>query len=68
MREEVREEEEEKAKIHKEELHNLCSSPDIIRAIKSRRMSWAGHVARVGKKRKSQNEKDIYLGKPGRRW
>jgi hypothetical protein len=30
------------------ELHNLYSSPDIIRQIKSRRMRWAGHVARVG--------------------
>jgi hypothetical protein len=32
-------------KLHKEELHNLYSSPCIIRIIKSRRMSWAGHVA-----------------------
>jgi hypothetical protein len=30
------------------ELHNLYSSPDIIRQIQSRRMRWAGHVARVG--------------------
>jgi hypothetical protein len=35
-------------KLHNGELHNLCSSPDIIRQIKSRRMSWAGHVARMG--------------------
>jgi hypothetical protein len=32
-------------KLHKEELHNLYSSPSIIRMIKSRRMRWAGHVA-----------------------
>jgi hypothetical protein len=31
-------------KLYNEELHNLCSSPDIIRQIKSRRMRWAGHV------------------------
>jgi hypothetical protein len=35
-------------KLHKEELHNLNSSPDIIRQIKARRMWWAGHVARIG--------------------
>jgi hypothetical protein len=38
-------------KLHKEELHNLYSSPNIIRIIKSRRMRWAGHVARMGEKR-----------------
>jgi hypothetical protein len=35
-------------KLHNEELHTLCSSPHIIRTIKSRRMKWAGHVARMG--------------------
>jgi hypothetical protein len=35
-----------------EKLHNLYSSPDIIRQIKSRHMPWAGHVARMGEKRK----------------
>jgi hypothetical protein len=35
-------------KRHNEELHNLYCSPNIIRVIKSRRMRWAGHVARVG--------------------
>jgi hypothetical protein len=35
-------------KLHSEELHNLYSSPDIIRLVKSRRMRWAGHVARMG--------------------
>jgi hypothetical protein len=39
-------------KLHSEELHNLYSSPDIIRQIKSRRMRWAGHVARMGEKKK----------------
>jgi hypothetical protein len=37
-------------KLHNEELHNLYSSPDIIRQVKSRRMRWAGHVARMGEK------------------
>jgi hypothetical protein len=35
-------------KLHNGELHNLYSSPDIIRQIKSRRMRWAGRVARMG--------------------
>jgi hypothetical protein len=35
--------------LHKEELHHLYSSPSIIRMIKSRRMRWAGHVARMGR-------------------
>jgi hypothetical protein len=35
-------------KLHNEELHNLYSSPSIIRIIKSRRVGWAGHVARMG--------------------
>jgi hypothetical protein len=43
---------EERRKLHSEELHNLYSSPDIIRQIKSRRMGWAGHVARMGEERK----------------
>jgi hypothetical protein len=38
-------------KLYNEELHNMCSSPSIIRMIKSRRMRWAGHVARIGEKR-----------------
>jgi hypothetical protein len=40
-------------KLHNEELHNLYSSPSIIRIIKSRMMRWAGHVARMGEKRKA---------------
>jgi hypothetical protein len=39
-------------KLHNRELHNLYSSPDIIRQMKSRRMRWAEHVARVGEGRK----------------
>jgi hypothetical protein len=38
-------------KLHNEELHDLYSSPSIITIIKSRRMRWAGHVARMGEKR-----------------
>jgi hypothetical protein len=38
-------------KLHNEELHNLYSSPNIIRMIKSRRMRWAGHLARMGESR-----------------
>jgi hypothetical protein len=38
-------------KLHNEELHNLYSSPSIIRMTKSRKMRWAGHVARMGEKR-----------------
>jgi hypothetical protein len=38
-------------KLHNEELHNLYSSPSMIRIIKSRRMRLAGHVARMGEKR-----------------
>jgi hypothetical protein len=36
-------------KLHNEELHNLYSSPTILRMIKSRRMRWTGHVARIGR-------------------
>jgi hypothetical protein len=41
----------ERRKLHNGELHNLYSSPDIIRQIKSRRMGWAEHVARMGEGR-----------------
>jgi hypothetical protein len=43
---------EEWRKLHNEELHNLYSSPDIIRQVKSMRMRWAEHVARMGEERK----------------
>jgi hypothetical protein len=36
-------------KLHNDELHNLYYSPNIVRVIKSRRMRWAGHVARMGR-------------------
>jgi hypothetical protein len=48
-------------KLQNEELHNLYSSPSIIRMIKSRRIKWAGHVARKGEKR---NAYRILVGKP----
>jgi hypothetical protein len=48
-------------KLHNEELHNLYSSPNIIRIIKSRRMRWAGHVGHMGKK---WNTHRILVGKP----
>jgi hypothetical protein len=35
-------------KLHNNELHSLYSSPNIVRVMKSRRMRWAGHVARMG--------------------
>jgi hypothetical protein len=38
-------------RLHNEELNDLYSSPNIIRIIKSRRMRWAGHVARMGNAR-----------------
>jgi len=38
-------------KLHNEELNDLYSSPNIVRVIKSRRMRWAGHVARMGEER-----------------
>jgi hypothetical protein len=48
-------------KLHNEELHNLYSSPNIIRMFKSRRMRWTTHVARIGKK---MNAYRILVGKP----
>jgi hypothetical protein len=38
-------------KLHNDELHNLYSSPNIVSVIKSRRMRWAGHVARMAEGR-----------------
>jgi hypothetical protein len=48
-------------KLHNEELHNLYSSPDIIRMIKSRTMRWVRHVARM---RETRNAYRILVGKP----
>ena len=42
---------EEWRRLHNEELNGLYSSPNIVRVIKSRRMRWAGHVARMGEER-----------------
>jgi hypothetical protein len=49
-------------KLHNEELHDLYSSPCILRMIKSGRMRWAGHAVRMGEKR---NAYRILVGKPG---
>jgi hypothetical protein len=43
-----REEDESWRKLPNDELHSLYSSPNIVRVIKSRRLKWAGHVARMG--------------------
>jgi hypothetical protein len=61
-------------KLHNEELHNLYSSPYIIRTIKSRRMRWAGHVAQTGDTRNAyrilvgKTEGKRPLGRSRRRW
>jgi hypothetical protein len=60
--------------LHNEERHILYSSPDIIRQIKSRRMRWAGHVARMEEERNAYRvlmgnpEGKRPLGRPRRRW
>jgi hypothetical protein len=61
-------------KLHNEKLHNLYSLPSIIRMIKSRRMRWAGHLARMGNKRNTyrilegEPEGKRPLGRPRHRW
>jgi hypothetical protein len=61
-------------KLHSGELHNLHSSLDIIRQIKSSRMRWEGHVARMGEVRNvyrvlvGKPEGKRPLGRPRRRW
>ncbi|KAJ4450863.1 hypothetical protein ANN_02295 [Periplaneta americana] len=61
-------------KLHNTELHTLYSSPDIISNIKSRRLRWAGHVARMGESRNAYRvlvgrpEGKRPLGRPRRRW
>ena len=48
-------------RLHNEELNDLYCSPNIVRVIKSRRMRWAGHVARMGEERGVYG---VLLGKP----
>jgi len=48
-------------KLHKEELNDLHSSPNISRVIKSRRMRWAGHEARMGERISAYR---VLVGKP----
>jgi hypothetical protein len=61
-------------KLHNDELHSLYSSPNIVRGIKSRRMRWAGHVARMGEGRGvyrvlvGRPEGKRPLERPRRRW
>jgi hypothetical protein len=61
-------------KLHNDELHSLYSSPNIVRVIKSRRIRWAGHVARMGEGRSvyrvsvGRPEGKRPLGRPRRRW
>jgi hypothetical protein len=61
-------------RLHNEELHDLYGSRNIIRVIDSRRIRWAGHVARIGEMRNAYKglvrrpERKKPLGRPGRRW
>jgi len=61
-------------RLHNEELNDLYSSPNIVRVIKSRRMRWAGHVARMSEERGvyrilvGKPEGRRPLGRPRRRW
>ena len=48
-------------KLHNEELNDLYSLPNIVRVVESRRMRWAGHVARMGEKRGVYR---VLVGKP----
>jgi hypothetical protein len=61
-------------KLHNDELHSLYSSPNIVRVIKSRRMRWVEHVARMGEGRAvcrvliGRPEYKRPLGRPRHRW
>jgi len=58
-------------KLHNEELDDLYSSPNIVRVMQSRRMKWAGHIARIGERRGiyrvlvRKPEGRYHLGDPG---
>jgi hypothetical protein len=60
-------------KLHNEDLNDLYSLPNIVRVVKSRRIRWAGHVARMGRRRRVQGfvgkpEGKRPLGRPRCRW
>jgi len=61
-------------RLHNEELNDLYCSPNIVRVIKSRKMKWAGHVARMGEERGvysvllGKPEGNRPLGRPRHRW
>jgi hypothetical protein len=61
-------------KLHNEELNDMYSLTNIVRVVKSRRMRWAGHVARMGKDivvhrvLVGMSERKRPLGNPRRRW
>ena len=61
-------------RLHNKKLYGLYISPNIIRVIKSRRMRWAGRVARMGERRGAygvlvgKSEERKALGRPRRRW
>jgi hypothetical protein len=61
-------------RLHNKELYALYSSPNVIQVIKSRRLRWAGHVARMGERRGAYRalvgkpEGRRPLGRPRRRW
>jgi hypothetical protein len=61
-------------RLHNKELYALYSSPNIIRVIKSIRLRWAGHVTRMGERRRAYRalvgkpEGRRQLGKPRHRW
>jgi hypothetical protein len=69
-----REEDRSWRKLHNDELHSLYSSPSIVRVIKSRRIMWVGHVARLGEGRGvyrvlvGRPEGERPLGRRRRRW
>jgi len=61
-------------RLHNDELYDLYSSSNIMRVIKSRRLRWAGHVARIGDRRVvygvlvGRTEGKRPLRRPSRRW